>query len=252
MAVDRGLWWSVWWPWAVVWIVTVLALVVAIGVAVVTWRAARRSDARPTLGVPVYLDGKAVLHIVATGRFGIERLPAEIISRAVLTKDGKISIPWLGNSGADVATTREEIKSYQKTYEPIDLIGELMEGLEHRNDLLHVDLDERTLLRNTALEQAESGPPARSLKLRRIQRFVSMQGVFRVVQQQNGMTVLLAPVGDPDDPEEGPQVRVECSDDWLLRDSVPEGTFNARCVGKVQRWKADTEELVVLPIAMFQ
>jgi hypothetical protein len=41
-------------------------------------------------------------------------------------------------------------------------------------------------------------------------------GVFRAAQENGATTVFLAPYGDPDDPAEGPQVRLEC-------DCRPEG-----------------------------
>jgi hypothetical protein len=38
-----------------------------------------------------------------------------------------------------------------------------------------------------------------------------------------------------------------------LRDEeIPDGTFQARCLGKVQAWKAGDAELVIRPIAIFQ
>ncbi|MFD0202585.1 MULTISPECIES: hypothetical protein [Saccharothrix] len=248
MAVGRELWWSVWWPWLLVWIVTVLALVAAVAVAVLAWRAARKSVLSPTPGPPVYVDGEMVSSIIAL--IGIPRFPANVTSRATLTQDGKIAIPGLGDGA--LTSTREETRVSEEVFQPVDLVGDLVKGLENRDDVLYVDLNERTVLRNTALERllASWGTATGPLRLRRVTRYVWLEGVCRMTSQSNGTTVFLAPVGDPD--EDGPQVRLECGDRWLLGDSVPGGTFNVHCLGKVQSWQEDTRELVILPIAMFQ
>lgn len=249
MAVGRELWWSVWWPWLLVWIVTVLALVVAVGVAVLAWRAARKSALSPTPGPPVYVDGEMVSRIIAM--IDIPRFPADVTSTAELTKDGKIAVPGLGEIG-QFSSRRGQTRVVQEVFEPVDLVGDMVKGLENRDDIVYVNLDERTVLRNTALErlmaswEMATGP----LRLRRVTRYVWVEGVCRMTSQSNGTTVFLAPVGEP--AEDGPQVRLECGDRWLLGDSVPHGTFNAHCLGKVQSWNEDTRELVILPIAMFQ
>ena len=59
--------------------------------------------------------------------------------------------------------------------------------------------------------------------------------------------MFLATVGGDD----GVRVRVECLAEGL-DDMVPDGLFDAVCLGRVQAWRADARELVVRPIAMFQ
>ncbi|MCQ8834288.1 hypothetical protein [Streptomyces malaysiensis] len=57
--------------------------------------------------------------------------------------------------------------------------------------------------------------------------------------------------GDPEDPAQGPQVRVVCATDGLRNDDSHEGTFPARCLGKVRDWNPGTSELTVEAIAIF-
>ncbi|WP_158842694.1 hypothetical protein [Saccharothrix deserti] len=252
MAVDRELWWSVWWPWAVLWIATALALVVAVGVAVWAWRVRRRYLPGEVPGVPIYLDDKAVIGIYQVGRFG-DAITKEVIQRVGYTKDGKIALPGL-DAAAGAAHSHEVIKTYMETHEPIAVIGVLMAALESADGVVHVDLRRLTLRRNTALEQhlrSLDGPPI-SARLRWIDSYVSVKGTFRMDSERDGTTVFLAAFGAQDNPEEGPQMRIACNSAGLRDELVPEGAFNARCLGRVQAWKAEEGHLVIRPIAMFQ
>ncbi|MDQ2588590.1 hypothetical protein [Saccharothrix yanglingensis] len=251
MAVDRALWWSVWWPWAVVWVVTALALLVAVGVAVWAWRSRHRfAPPRDVPGLTIYLNEKSVMDLYQVGRYG-DAMTKEVVDRVGVTKDGKIALKGLDLGVEGVRTSgREVVKTYIENSEPIAVIGVLLGALESASGVVHVDLRDRTLLRNTALEQHLGASGA--VRLRRVDSYVSVKGVFRVHSQGDGTTVFLAPFGDPDDPETGPQVRVECLDSGLRDDVVPDGGFHARCLGKVQAWKAEEGHLVVRPIAMFQ
>jgi hypothetical protein len=251
VAVDRALWWSVWWPWAVVWIVTVLALVVAAGVGVWAWRSRHRfAPAREVPGLTIYLHEKSVMDLYQVGRYG-DAMTKEVVDRVGVTKDGKIALKGLDLGVEGVRTSgREVVKTYIEQYEPIAVVGVLLDALESAAGVVHVDLRDLTLLRNTALEQHLES--SETVRLRRIDSYVSVKGVFRVASDGGGTTVFLAPFGDPDDPEQGPQVRVECYNAGLRDDVVPEGGFQARCLGKVQSWKADSQQLVIRPIAMFQ
>lgn len=251
MAVDRGLWWSVWWPWVLVWAVTALALLVTVGVAMWAWRSRHRYvPSREVPGLTIYLHEKSVMDLYQVGRYG-DAMTKEVVDRVGVTKDGKIALKGL-DLGVEGARTsgREVVKTYIEQYEPIAVVGVLLDALESASGVVHVDLRDLTVLRNTALEQHLES--FESVRLRRIDSYVSVKGVFRVASDGDGTTVFLAPFGDPDDPEQGPQVRVECYNGGLRDDVVPEGGFQARCLGKVQAWKADAQQLVIRPIAMFQ
>jgi hypothetical protein len=234
-----------------VWIVTVLALVVAAGVGVWAWRSRHRfAPAREVPGLTIYLHEKSVMDLYQVGRYG-DAMTKEVVDRVGVTKDGKIALKGL-DLGVEGARTsgREVVKTYIEQYEPIAVVGVLLDALESASGVVHVDLRDLTVLRNTALEQHLEATDA--VRLRRIDSYVSVKGVFRVASDGDGTTVFLAPFGDPDDPEQGPQVRVECYNAGLRDDVVPEGGFQARCLGKVQSWKADAQQLVIRPIAMFQ
>lgn len=255
MAVDRALWWSVWWPWAVVWIVTALAVVVALGVGLWAWRSRRRfTPSREVPGLTIYLHEKSVMDLYQVGGYG-DAMTKEVVDRVGVTKDGKIALKGLdmGVEGAR-QSGREVVKTYIEQYEPIAVVGVLLDALEAASGVVHVDLRDLSVRRNTALEQhlERHSAPTDVVRLRRIDSYVSVKGVFRVASDGDGTTVFLAPFGDPDDPETGPQVRVECYNAGLRDDVVPEGGFQARCLGKVQAWRADDRQLVIRPIAMFQ
>jgi hypothetical protein len=58
---------------------------------------------------------------------------------------------------------------------------------------------------------------------------------------------------DPLDPSLQPKVSVTCSLTRLRRTVPPRpGTFQARCLGRVQGWSPNTRELVIDPVAIFQ
>ncbi|QQQ78125.1 hypothetical protein IOD16_06520 [Saccharothrix sp. 6-C] len=255
MAVDRALWWSVWWPWVVLWVVTALALAAALGVGLWTWRSRRRfTPSREVPGLTIYLHEKSVMDLYQVGRYG-DAMTKEVVDRVGVTKDGKIALKGL-DLGVEGARTsgREVVKTYIEQYEPIAVVGVLLDALEAASGVVHVDLRDLSVRRNTALEQhlEQHQKHAGVVRLRRIDSYVSVKGVFRVTSDGDGTTVFLAAFGDPDDPESGPQVRVECYNAGLRDDAVPEGGFQARCLGKVQAWKADDQHLVIRPIAMFQ
>lgn len=75
---------------------------------------------------------------------------------------------------------------------------------------------------------------------------ISVIGIGRNAALSNGQA---AP--DPADPAEGPRVRVTCATEGL-RNEVPQGTFSARCLGKVQDWNAEDAVLEVQAMAIFR
>lgn len=251
-AGDRALWWSVWWPWMVVWGVTALALVVLAVTAVLAWRARHQYglEGHP-LGVPVYIDGPTVLNIMSV--LGLKPIPTDVTAKAVLTRDGKIEVPGLA-AGAGAGRVDEETRVFRETYEPIDLVGPLVKTLSDRNQLLYVDVVGGTLQQNVAVERhlRSTGQDPNAVPLLGINAYVSVVGRFRLDSDGDGIKVLLALFGEDDDANEVPRVRLECADEWLLDDAIPDGTFYASCLGRVQSWKPEDRQLVIRPIAMFQ
>ncbi|PPK69197.1 hypothetical protein V5P93_001576 [Actinokineospora auranticolor] len=255
MAVDRALWWSVWWPWAMVWILTALGVVVALGALFFAWRAhrARPKVTREVPGLTFYLHEKSVMDLYQSGGYG-DAMRREVEERVDSTSDQKLALKVhaVGLDGGR-SSGREVVSRYITNAEPIAVIGVLLDVLENADGVVHVDLRDRTITHNNAVSVAllKTGGTDR-LRLRSIDSYVSVRGAFRVADHAGTRTVFLAPFGDPDDPEEGPQVRLECHKDGLRDDEIPDGPFHARCLGKVQAWKSATGELVVRPIAIFQ
>lgn len=252
MAVDRALWWSVWWPWVVVWATTAVAVVVTVGVLVWAWRSRKRfTVVRDVPGLTFYLDERSVMDLYQSGGYG-DALRREVEERVGTSNDKKLALKVQETVEASGGRTsgREVVSRYIETAEPIAVIGVLLTVLEAADGVVHVDLRKRTMVRDNAL--LRGGIDGRTARLRGLDSYVSVKGVFRAARENGATTVFLAPFGDPDDPEDGPQVRVECQHSGLRDDVIPEGTFQARCLGKVQAWKAADGELVIRPIAIFQ
>ncbi|WP_344175399.1 hypothetical protein [Streptomyces albidochromogenes] len=134
----------------------------------------------------------------------------------------------------------------------------VMDVLEERNVIVHVDLPGGTIRRNAALARALADrPPAAgsgpqtTVRLRDIDDFVLIRGRFRKISETPESTVFLAPYGDHEDPSRGARVRVTCATEGL-RNEVPRGTFSARCLGKVQDWNAEDGVLEVQAMAIFR
>ncbi|MEV0675807.1 hypothetical protein AB0I60_04700 [Actinosynnema sp. NPDC050436] len=247
--MDRALWWSVWWPWAVVWVVTVLAVVVAVVALVLAWRARHRfAPVREVPGLTLYLNAKSVMDLYQVGGFG-DALVKEVTHRVGVTKDGKVAIPGLPDLAAGVAYGREVVKTYLERSEPISVVGVLLDALEAAGSLVHVDLTDQTVVRSPALERSPApggGAQGDAVALRKLKAYVLLKGEFSIEEEKDGVTVLLADVG-----ADGVRVRVECLASGL-DDALPEGLFDAVCLGRVQAWRAEAKELVVRPIAVFQ
>ncbi|MBB5958386.1 hypothetical protein FHS29_004994 [Saccharothrix tamanrassetensis] len=244
MAVDRALWWSVWWPWAVVWMVTALAILVALGVLFFAWRARHRfGPTREVPGLTLYLNAKNVMDLYQVGGFG-DALVKEVTDRVGVTKDGKIALPGLPDLSAGVSSGREVVKTYLERYEPITVVGVLIDALEAAGSLVHVDLAEQTVVRNSALDRVAHKEEV--VRLRKLKSYVSVRGEFQLEEDGGEAAVFTSAVGS-----DGMRVRVECQPDDL-DPSVGDGPFDAICLGRVQAWRPATRELVVRPIAMFQ
>lgn len=245
--MDRNLWWSVfWWPWGVVWSVTALAVAVAWVALVVARRVDRRN--RPAVEVPgltLYLDEQAVTRIYLTGGYG------DALRREVEEHEGRKRGWWLGlwarlfGGGRSSETEYKVVRKYIADNDSIVIAGKVFRALESARAVVHVDLVEGTVRRPT---------PDGGARLEGEKSYVSVEGKFRLAHRTGDSAVFLAPYGVPDDPEEGPQVRLDCRPKYLSDDDVPipDDPFQARCLGKVQSWNKDTGELVIRPIAIFQ
>ncbi|MCX2954262.1 hypothetical protein [Lentzea sp. NEAU-D7] len=235
MAVDRGLWWSVSWGWILLWVATLIALVV---VVVLAWRWLRRRDQGPEVpGLLFYVHGRRMINLCKVGRYD-DAVTRQFVKQITVTKNGKLQVgPSEFGIGVDGSVVEQNTDTYEKPATEIDVIGVVLAGLRAGHGVVEVDLTTATIKADEAWRRG------RARRLNDIRDYVSLHGRFEVGDGDDP-AVLLAPVGEH-------RVRVEC-DRASLRDTLPPGQFNARCLGKVQSWNAATGEIVVLPVVVFQ
>lgn len=239
MGVDSGMVWSVLGVWGVVWVVMLVAAVVAIVVAVVALLRRRTATVLP--GLPFFLDEAAVIAICEQGGYGdtAKRTVEEFVAE---NKDGSFGVDgrWFkfgggGKRGREVRTTRDVLVTANA------VLGMAMMALEAKHGVVHVDLSRQLILGNRAWRRT------RSPLLAEIRDYVVVEGKFEMDGEAGEKPVLRAIVGA------GPAgVRVVCDDLGLRREEIPEGRFNARCLGKCESWKDETGEIVIRPVAVLQ
>ncbi|MET9520125.1 hypothetical protein [Streptomyces sp. NPDC002994] len=258
MGVLTEAWWGVWWPWMLLWLLTA-AGAGALLVLAVLWlvRGRRDRDQTLTYSICFYLHDRSVMdHYQMRGYAAALR--KEVEQRTSDSADGTIRAKVFGlSAGAGRKDNSEIVSKYMEVAEPISVIGVIMDVLEEKNVIVHVDLAGETIRRNAALTRAladqsrTASPSAQAVRLRDIEDFVLIRGRFRKISESPESTVFLAPYGDPEDPSRGPRVRVTCATEGL-RNEVPQGTFSARCLGKVQDWNAQDGVLEVQAMAIFR
>jgi hypothetical protein len=260
-AGDSSLYWSTWGIWWGVWTLTLLLVLAAAGIFVRHWRRAHgRQGTGPISGIAFYLHHNSVMGLYQQDRYS-EALEKQIEKRTSRGRSvsGKITFPAAEGAG-EQKKTEEVFSRYIERAEPITVIGMVMEVLEKRDDIVYVNLVKRELVQNKALVNAlgwAGGPEStrlRTARLRGIDAFVSMKGLFRRVRSEDvGYTTFIAAYGDPADPLSGPRVRFRCGiRGFRDADEVPDGTFHAQCLGRVEDWDPHSGELIVHPIAIFK
>ncbi|MFF3454928.1 hypothetical protein ACFYXH_11440 [Streptomyces sp. NPDC002730] len=257
MGVFSEAWWGVWWPWLLPWLLTAAGVVTLLVLSLSWFTRGRRTDGQNlTFSICFYLHDKSVMDHYQMRRYEAA-LRKEVEQRTTATKDGNVRATVFGvGAGAGRRDNREIVAKFLEVAEPISVIGIIMDVLEEKDVIVHVDLVNQTVRRNTALAKGlvtlhGSGTSQQSVRLRDIEDFVLIRGRFRKISETAESTVFLAPYGDPDDPALGPRVRVTCATEGL-RNEVPQGTFSARCLGKVQDWNADDAVLEVQAMAIFR
>jgi archaellum component FlaF (FlaF/FlaG flagellin family) len=234
--VDRALWWSVSWLWILLWAATLIAFVVVVVLAV---RWVRRRDPEPEVpGLLLYVHGQRVIDLCKVGRYD-DAVTRQFVKQITVTKNGKLQV---GASefgiGVDGSVVEQNTANYEKPATEIDVIGIVLAGLRAGHGVVEVDLTTQTIVADEAWRRRKA------TRLNDIRDYVALHGRFELGEGTGDKAVLLAPMGEH-------RVRVEC-DRASLRDTLPPGQFNARCLGKVQSWNGDTGEIVVLPVVIFQ
>ena len=256
VAVSDPSWWGVWWPWLLVWGITVVSLVAAVAIAVTHWRRHRVLTATRRPGISFYLDDESVMDLYRQhgGKYKAA-LRQEVQERSSSTSEGEVSAELAPvRARARRGVNNEIFRSYIENAEPITVIGIIIDVLEQAGDIVHVDLHKQAVTSNRALAKAldtDDDKQPTAVRLRGLETFVSIRGLFRATDHTPAVTTFEAPYGEPPDPVDGPRVHLICTASGL-RYSVPTSTFSARCLGRVEDWDPRTRKLIVHPIAIFR
>jgi hypothetical protein len=231
-----------------VWLATFLAVVWTAVVFVATWRT--RNDEKPPKKVPglaLYLNEESIRQLAGT-YVGALRREVEVrtgVKRGVFG--------WLFRWGANYESEHQTVTKYIEISEPADVVGVVLDGLEAANALVHVDLRKGEVLRNRALASFIHGNGDRATtRLAGMGRYVLVEGDFTLVSSTGDTAVFTIRYGVRGEQKKVPTVRLDCLDHGVRAKEIPEQEFAGSCLGKVQTWRADTGELLILPVAVFQ
>lgn len=242
----------VWWLAALAGLLVLGGLALRRGIA----RLGKGSEERSYL--PLYLDNDAVMGLFKMGNYK-SALRKEVEERRIRNAGCLAVIPLVsllfkvtGGSSTEV------VAKYVEKSEPISVIGLLLSVLRRGDALVEVRLraaggtvtPNRALLRELAAT-AGAGP-AGSVPLSEIGEFVMVTGRFEARGPRGETLVMRAPYADG-----GPaaHLRVVLRGDGLLTPDreLPEGQFQAHCLGKVTSWDPEAREVVLqYPVAVFR
>ena len=254
MAVVDGSWWGVWWPWLLVWGITAVSLVAAVATAVVHWRRHRAPAATRLHGISFYLDDESVMDLYRQhgGKYKAA-LRQEVQERISSNREAELSADLAPvQASAKRGVNTEVFRSYIENAEPITVIVIVIDVLDREDDIVNVDLRKQEVISNRALDKAldtDDDERPTALRLRDLDTFVSIRGLFHQTDRTPTVTTFEAPYGDPTDPA---QVHLTCTASGLRGTAVPARSFPARCLGRVEDWDPDTHRLIVHPIAIFR
>jgi hypothetical protein len=255
VAADSELWMIIWWT-------TLAAMIAAIVIGVVYTILASRDRRRaktvpqPIEGICFYLHAEAVMNLYLQGNNkGLEQ---EIEETSQSDTEGGVSakIPGAGGRAARKAV-QGKITRYINKVTPIGVIPVIVDDLENGHRIVYVDLINNSIESGSALDRAlrasrgRDAARLRSARLRDLDSFVSVRGRFRETAKTDETITFSAPYGDPADPVGAPRITVTCANTGL-HDRAPKTPFPARCLGRVQGWDPNTQELVIDPIAIFR
>lgn len=257
MAAVDSSWWGVSWPWLLVGITPAL-LAAAVVIAAVQSRSDRARVTKRRPGISFYLDDRLVMNLYrqygGKYRAALSKQVWERITNSNVF-EGSAAFAQLKASGKH-SVDSEVFRIYIEEDEAITVIGIVIDVLDRENDIVDVDLLKEEVTANRALDKAlgTNGKRPTTVRLRRLNTFVSISGEFRATDDStSAVTTFEAPYGDPTDldPGDGPHVHLTCTTSGLSGTAVPTGNFPARCLGLVESWDPGTRRLNVLPIAIF-
>lgn len=229
-----------------VWLVTAAGVAAVAVVLVRHVRERRGRTNRTPYSICFFLDEQSVMDLYRSN-FGAALEQAVEQQTNVNTSVGLVGklLPWTVKANRDV--TQAKFTSYVQKNEPITVIGMLMDAFEREDAVVHADLRGGTILPNRSLVDALDGDGR--VALSDIEEFVSVRGRFLMDPDTSEGIVLRASY---DEGREPPYVRVVGAREGLRRETIPDGTFRARCLGKMTGWHPDSGEVTLEAIAIFR
>ena len=258
-AVFDASWWGVWWPWLLIWGITAVSLVAAVAIPVVHGRRHHATAGPRLYSTSFYLDKGEVMDLYRQhgGKYkGALRQEVQERITKNLELEGSAALSLFKARGKQ-GVNSEVFRIYIEEDEPITVIGIVIDVLEQADDILDVDLLKQEINANRALDKAldaDDDKRPTTVRLRGLKTFVSIFGEFRALHPDDDstpeVTTFEAPYGDLTDPTDGSWVHLACKESDLRR-TVPAGSFQAHCLGRVENWDSVTSRLTVRPIAIF-
>lgn len=229
-----------------VWLVTAASVTVLAVVLARHARERRRPTDRTPYSICFFLDGQSVMDLYQSN-YGAALEQAVEHRTNVNTSVGLLGrlLPWTVKANRDV--TQENFTSYVQKNEPITVIGMLMDAFERADAIVHADLRGGTIRPNRALADTLGGDGR--VALSDIEEFVSVRGRFLMDPDTSEGIVLRASYNEGQAP---PYLRVVGAREGLRRETIPDGTFRARCLGKMTGWHPDSGEVTLEAIAIFR
>jgi hypothetical protein len=247
VAVADEAWLAVWWPWLLVWGLTAALL----GWAVLIAAGSRKRSNVSHHGIAVYLNPSAVMGLYQSGHANaLSRQVEKRVSRSRMFGGSAELAPL--RAAAERGVTSEVFEKYVVKDEPISVISIVVDVLEKAHQIVEVDLVDQEVVASDALDHAFRGRPPGEVRLRRINKFLLILGDFRVFDATEDTVTFRASFGDPDDPDDAPQLEIVCAAVGLRpndADDLPSGRF--QCLGRVETWDPRARLLKVRPIAVF-
>jgi len=229
------------------WLLAGFALIAAVLILAAYRLSARRAPYRDEdPGICFYLHEKHVMNLYQQGND--EALTQEI--QETIRSGRQIGL------GAQVGSIRgraerdagtEKVSKYSRESVPISILGRVVDKLEEKGNIVHVNLRDSSLAPGVALDRALwSGRRADAARLSDLSSFVfvAVTGEFRVTDMSAEKFVLSAPYGTG----APSQVSVTCVRDHLLGVEPAAGPFSARCLGRIQGWEPGSRTLVIDPV----
>ncbi|GAA2772537.1 hypothetical protein GCM10010521_58390 [Streptomyces rameus] len=259
MAVLDGTWWSAWWGPMAWWLAGFAGLLVLGGFALRRGLARLGKVPEDPSYLPLYLDNDAVMGLFKMGNYK-SALRKEVEERRIRSAGCLAVIPLVSLLfKVTGGSTTEVVAKYVENSEPISVIGLLLSVLRRGDALVEVRLrpDSGTVVPNRALlrELARTGAGAGAavdVPLSEIGEFVMVTGRFEARGTRGRTLVMRAPYADGG---RAAHLRVVVRGDGLLTPDreLPEGQFQAHCLGKVTSWDPEAREIVLqYPVAVFR